>query len=183
MIPIVDNYALRHWREDDAPGIVRYANNPKIAANLRDGFVHPYGLEDAARFLEMAMAKDPQTFFAIVQGDENNDEVIGAIGMAMGVDVHRYTAEMGYWLGEPFWGKGIMTRAVLVFTGWAFAHLDVIRIVSTPYSYNPASARVLEKAGFALEGRMTANVIKNGKVLDQLVYARVSEENARRLGR
>ena len=177
MIPIIDNFCIRQWREDDGKHIVKYANNPKIAANLRDGFPYPYALSDAERFVAMAMAKDPQTFLAIV----NDDAVIGSIGLAVGGDVHRYTAEMGYWLAEPFWGQGITTRAVVAFSDWAFEQLDLIRIAATPYGSNAASARVLEKAGFTYEGRLKGAVFKNGRVQDMLVYARYSDENALRL--
>ena len=164
-------YLIRDWRGDDARGIVKYANNRKVSKNLRDGFPNPYGLLDAENFLANVKQQEPRTFFAIA----TEAEIIGAIGLAMGVDVHRFTAEMGFWLAEPYWGKGIMTEAVKRFTEYAFERFDLQRIFAEPYISNPASARVLEKAGFTLEGTLRANVFKEGKVLDQYLYARIKE--------
>ena len=166
-----DEYMIRDWRDDDAPGIARYADNRKIAKNLRDGFPHPYGLSDAQEFLSKVRQQDPTTIFAIV----SEAEVIGGIGLGLGEDVHRYTAEMGFWLAEPYWGKGIMTEAVKRFTEFAFDRFDLQRIFAEPYATNPASARVLEKAGYTLEGILRANVIKEGVVLDQYLYALTKE--------
>ncbi len=131
-------YRIRDWHEDDAPGIAKYANNYKISKNLRDGFPHPYRLADAEEFLEKVRLQALRTFFALA----TDTEVIGGIGLGKGEDVHRRTAEMGFWLAEP-------------------------------YETNPASARVLEKAGFRLEGIMRANVVKEDRVLDQRLYARI----------
>jgi ribosomal-protein-alanine N-acetyltransferase len=164
-------YMLRDWREDDAPGILKYANNHDISKNLRDGFPHPYRLSDAEEFLSKVRQQDPRTFFAITM----EPEVIGGIGLGKKEDVHRYTAEIGFWLAEPFWGKGIMTEAVKIFTEFSFDRFNLRRIFAEPYTTNPASARVLEKAGYRLEGIMRANVFKAGKVLDQYLYARVKE--------
>ena len=162
-------YMIRDWHEADAPGIARYADNHAIAKNLRDGFPHPYSLADAEEFLAMVWQQDPRTYFALT----TDTEVIGGIGLGKGVDVHRHTAEMGFWLAEPFWGRGIMTEAVKRFTEYSFMHFNLQRIYAEPYETNPASARVLEKAGFTLEGIMRSNVVKKGRVLDQLLYARV----------
>ena len=161
-------YLIRDWREDDAPGIVKYANNRDISKNLRDGFPHPYSLSDAEGFLFKVRAQDPRTFFALA----TDAEVIGGIGLGQGEDVHRFTAEMGFWLAEPYWGKGIMTDAVKSFTKFAFERCKLQRIYAEPYTTNPASARVLEKAGYSLEGTMRANVFKDGRVLDQYLYAK-----------
>lgn len=164
-------YSIRDWKEDDASGIVKYANNHKVSKNLRDGFPNPYGLSDAEDFLAKVKQQEPRTFFAIA----TEAEIIGAIGLARGVDVHRFTAEMGFWLAEPYWGKGIMTEAVKRFTKLAFERFDLERIFAEPYTTNPASARVLEKAGYVLEGTLRANVFKEGKVLDQYLYARIKD--------
>ena len=158
---------LRDWRVEDAPAIVKYGNNRKVWANLRDGFPHPYRLGDAEAFVDRVNAAEPRTVFAIA----TETEAIGAIGLMIGADVHRYTAEMGYWLGEPFWGRGIMTRAVRSLTEWAFDTLGLHRISAEPYATNPGSHRVLEKAGFACEGRRRCSAFKNGKVVDQLIYS------------
>jgi ribosomal-protein-alanine N-acetyltransferase len=164
-------YMIRDWREEDAPGITKYANNREISKNLRDGFPYPYTLSDAEEFLFKVRQQDPRTFFALA----TEAQVIGGIGLGPGEDVHRFTAEMGFWLAEPFWGKGIMTEAVKRFTELAWERYQLQRIYAEPYTTNPASARVLEKAGYSLEGTMRANVFKGGRVLDQYLYAKTRE--------
>lgn len=163
---------IRSWVPEDARAMARFANNRKIWENLRDAFPHPYGLADAEGFLKFLAQEKPEMTFAIA----TTDEAIGCIGLRRGVDVHGQTAELGYWLGEPFWGRGIMTEAVSEFVRWAFEDLGLNRIYAEPFEGNTASARVLEKAGFVREGRMRANVVKDGKVLDSLLYARVRDE-------
>jgi len=164
-------FRLRDWAVQDAPAIVKYANNPKIAANLRDAFPHPYAFPDAEDFLKRALASDPRVMFAIA----TPQEAIGSIGLSPGKDVHRRTAELGYWLAEPFWGRGIVAAAVNAVVGYAFDSLGLVRVYAEPYAPNRASARVLEKAGFQLEGIMRSSVVKTGKLLDQLLYARIRE--------
>ncbi|MHC1781966.1 MAG: GNAT family N-acetyltransferase [Anaerolineaceae bacterium] len=159
---------IRPWRESDAEALVKYANNRKIWANLRDGFHHPYLKEHARAFLEAVSRQNPTTFFAIA----TLEEAIGSIGLSFGQDVHRLTAEMGYWLAEPYWGQGIMSEAVARFSDGAFAAFDLVRIYAEPYATNTNSCRILEKAGFVLEGRLRSSVIKDGKILDQLMYGR-----------
>jgi ribosomal-protein-alanine N-acetyltransferase len=161
--------SIRPWQENDAEALVKYANNRKIWANLRDGFHHPYHEEHARAFLEAVRRQNPTTFFAIA----TPQEAIGSIGISIGQDVHRLTAEMGYWLAEPFWGRGIMSEVVARFTDAAFAAFDLVRIWAEPYATNANSCRILEKAGFVLEGRLRCSVIKDGKILDQLMYARI----------
>jgi len=160
---------IRSFVEGDAASIARYANNRKVWLNLRDFFPHPYQLEDAVSFIRMVIGQNPVMNAAIVR----DSEAIGCIGIRMGEDVHRKTAELGYWLAEPFWGQGIMSEAVHEFTRYAFQAFDLVRIYAQPFAENGASARVLEKAGFTCEGRLRANVIKDGKVLDTLLFARV----------
>ena len=130
----------------------RYADNRRIWINLRDVFPHHYTLADARFFLELMATEKPQTTFAIATASE----AIGCIGLRLGADVHRRTAELGYWLGEPFWGRGIMTEAVGAFTPRAFEWFDLVRIYAEPFASNASSIRVLEKAGFACEGRLRA---------------------------
>jgi RimJ/RimL family protein N-acetyltransferase len=161
--------AIRPWVEQDAVAIQRHANNRKIWINLRDIFPHPYSLQDARSFLGFVLKEEPATTFAIATASE----AIGCIGLRLGNDVHRKTAELGYWLGEPFWGRGIMSEAVAAFTRWAFKAFDLQRIFAEPFEDNAASARVLEKAGFVCEGRLRANVLKDGKRLDSFLYALV----------
>lgn len=117
----------------------------------------------------MVGRQNPTTFFAIA----TQEEAIGGIGISLNQDVHRLTAEMGYWLGEPYWGKGLMTEAVAKFTEYAFECFHLVRIYAEPYASNPNSCRVLEKAGYVLEGRLRSSVIKDGQILDQFLYARI----------
>ena len=159
---------IRPWRLDDAVALQRHANNRKIWLNLRDLFPHPYSLDDARKFLDRVVNEKPTTTFAIA-----TSEVIGAIGLRIGCDVHRKTAELGYWLGEPFWGQGIMSEAVAEFSRFAFTTFDIDRTYAEPFANNPASARVLEKAGFVCEGNLRWNVLKDGKRLDSLLYAKI----------
>jgi [ribosomal protein S5]-alanine N-acetyltransferase len=158
---------IRPLSLQDAEPIQRYANNRKIWLNLRDIFPHPYTLENAQAFIGFASKEDPMTNFVITK----DSEAIGCIGLRFGNDVHRKTAELGYWLGEPFWGQGIMTEAVREFTRWTFETFDLQRIFAEPFATNSASIRVLEKAGFICEGRMRASVFKDGKILDSFIYA------------
>jgi ribosomal-protein-alanine N-acetyltransferase len=162
---------IRDWRMEDAPSIAKYANNRKIWINLRDAFPYPYSLQDAESFISRVIEASPITVFAIA----TQSEAIGSIGLMVGKDVHRYTAEMGYWLAEPFWGKGIMTQAVKSMTSYAIRNLKLHRIFAEPYSTNPASVRVLEKAGFICEGILRSNVFKDGNVLDQFLYSYVGK--------
>jgi ribosomal-protein-alanine N-acetyltransferase len=162
---------IRPWALSDAVAVQRYANNRKIWLNLRDLFPHPYDLEDASRFLHYVTSDKPATTFAIALPTE----AIGCIGLQIGRDVHCKTAELGYWLGEPFWGQGIMSEAVAEFARYAFEAFDLNRIYAQPFANNAASARVLEKAGFVCEGRLRANVFKDGQRLDSLLYARVRD--------
>jgi [ribosomal protein S5]-alanine N-acetyltransferase len=172
MMPILTSYGkIRPWSSHDADALVKYANNRKIWLNLRDGFPHPYTLTKAHDFLEMASHQQPTTIFAIA----TQEEAIGGIGISPNHDVHRLTAEMGYWLGEPYWGKGIMTETIIKFTEYAFAQFDLVRIYAEPYAHNLSSCRVLEKAGFILEGRLRKSVIKDGQMIDQFMYARLKD--------
>jgi RimJ/RimL family protein N-acetyltransferase len=159
------DYMIRSWEMDDAPAIVKYANNKRIWRNLRDAFPHPYTLTDARDFLNKVTAHDLECVFAI----STRTESIGGIE-----DVHRYSAELGYWLAEPFWNQGIMTQAVKRIVEYAFAKLNLYRIYAEPYEGNDASVRVLEKAGFKYEGKLRTSVCKDGKLLDQLLYAVVA---------
>ena len=164
----LEQCTIRPWRHDDAESLARHANNRKVWIALRDLFPHPYTIEDAHTFLKSVVNSEPITLFCI----EVNRNAVGEIGIRFGADVHRHTAELGYWLGEEFWGRGIMTEAVAAFTDFCFENFQLRRIYAEPFANNPASARVLEKAGFAFEGRLKNNVLKDGKLLDSLLYAR-----------
>jgi len=164
---------VREWQPGDVPGLAKQANDRRVWLGLRDAFPHPYGLEDARQFIAMASAKAPPTFFAIaVSGD-----VAGGIGYTLHKDVERIGAEVGYWLGVEFWGKGIATAAVRAVTHHAFAaHPELRRLYAVPYSSNSASARVLVKAGYRCEGTLRESAIKDGQVLDQWMYSILRSE-------
>ncbi len=166
-----DEYVIRDWSREDVASIAKYANNRNIAMWLRDRFPHPYTLCDAKAFLSVVFEQDPRIAFAVA----TNVEAIGGIGLEFGADVHRFTAELGYWLAEPFWGRGIMSEAVRRFTAWAFENLEVYRISAAVFADNAASVRVLEKAGFQREARLRASVFKDGRILDQWLYAKIKD--------
>ncbi len=162
---------LRPFRDGDQASLVRYANNRKIWINLRDRFPHPYTPANADAWIqEVAGAYVPVQCAIEIEG-----EVVGGIGITLQDDVHRRSAEIGYWLGEPFWGRGVMTEAVRAFTAYAFSTFDLCRIYATVFEWNHASARILEKAGYVLEGRLRKSVTKDGRTIDQFMYARVLE--------
>lgn len=175
MKPIMTSYGMiRLWEESDAGALAKYANNRNIWLNLRDGFPYPYTRENAQAFLQSVSRQNPVTFYAIA----TQEKAIGGIGITLNEDVHRLTAEMGYWLGEPYWRRGIMTETVTRFTDYVFEHFDLVRVYAEPYAHNVSSCRVLEKAGFALEGRMRNSVVKDGQIADQFLYARVKDEES-----
>ena len=158
---------VRSPRPSDAPSLARYANNRAIWLNLRDAFPHPYTREDAERFIATALDQDPEQRFVI----EVDGEVVGCIGLGLHPDVERVSAEIGYWIAEPFWNRGIATDALRGLTAYAFARLPLTRIFAVPFEWNTASCRVLEKAGYTLECRMRRSAIKDGRVVDQFLYA------------
>ncbi len=160
-------FTLRPWQPSDATSLVRYANNPLIAQFLTNGFPHPYSLDHAISFIEHVSQQNPTQVFAI----DVNGEAIGSIGLYPQSDIMEKNLELGYFLGEPFWGHGISTQAVLQMIPYGFQHFDVVRIFARPFGNNPASQRVLEKAGFQLEARIDKNIYKNGVFLDELIYA------------
>ncbi len=164
---------LRPWRMEDVPRLAILANEPSIAANLRDGFPHPYNETHARSFIANVAGNRSNLFFAIA-GEMG---LMGGIGIATNVDVHRFTAELGYWLGEPYQGKGVMTEAVRAIVSYGFEQLDLDRISAAPYTPNFASRRVLEKSGFILEGILRHNAVKNNVRLDQALYARLCSDN------
>ena len=161
-------FILRPWQAGDLVSLVQYANDRTVADNMMDAFPYPFTPSDGNRFLERFMAHDPQLFLAIAV----NGIAVGAVGIHPDDDVYRRNAELGYWIGAPFRGKGIMTVAVQHATARAFLEIPHIdRIYARPFGSNTASQRVLEKAGFALEARLTGTFIKNGKIEDELIYA------------
>ena len=167
----IGEWTLGEWREGDIPSLVRYANNRNVWINLLDRFPHPYTRADGDAWIALCARTAPQTHFAIA----SSEEAIGGIGVQLQSGNQRRSATIGYWLGQPFWNRGIMTLAARAMTEYAFARFDLVRIYTTALDWNPASARVLEKAGYSLEGRLRRSVVKDGKLVDQLLYAIVRE--------
>lgn len=169
---VLSRCRIRSWRSGDAESLARHADNRKIWRWVRDHFPHPYTRADAEAWIAAAGEQVPETQFAI----EVDGEAAGGIGVFLQEDVARRSAEIGYWLGEAHWGRGITTDVVRRFTDWAFAAYDLLRLYALVFDGNQGSCRVLEKAGYQLEGRMRKAVVKEGLVLDQLIYAKLREE-------
>ncbi|MBB1284151.1 GNAT family N-acetyltransferase [Flavisolibacter sp. BT320] len=160
-------FLLRPWQLSDLSSLVRYANNWSIAKNMTDKFPHPYTEENGNAFIAFANSEVPVHIFAITV----QDEAVGGIGIHPQDDIHRKNAELGYWLAEPFWGKGIISKAIHQMVNFAFDTYDISRVFARPFGTNLASQRVLEKNGFLQEGRFEKVLYKNGEYLDELIYA------------
>jgi RimJ/RimL family protein N-acetyltransferase len=161
---------VRSWQAADVDSLVEHANNRNIWINLRDRFPHPYTRADGRRFIRAARKMRPETFFAIAV----DGQAAGGIGFVLQSDVDRVSAEIGYWLGEAYWGRGITSEAVAAVARYAIAQHGLTRVFALPYAHNQASCRVLEKAGFALEGRLRRSAIKDGQIVDQCQYAYIA---------
>ena len=164
-------FQLRPFVAEDAPSIYEHANDAEVAQNLRDVFPMPYTYQDAVAYIASCAGagEERQLCRAIVA----DGKAVGSIGLFLQGDVYRKSAELGYWLGRPYWGQGIMSRAVMLLCQEGFERYDICRIFAEPYATNLGSRRVLEKAGFVLEGVMRKSVIKNGVILDSCLYALV----------
>ena len=160
-------FILRAWDPSDASALVKHANNPKVAAHLRDGFPYPYTPGDARNWLSMVGSNKEDVILAI----EVMGEAAGGIGLHGMKDVYRYNSEIGYWLSEVHWGKGIMTEAVGAMVKYAFEETSWLRLFAAVYENNPASMRVLEKNGFIPEAVHRKAVMKNGTLMDEHLYA------------
>jgi RimJ/RimL family protein N-acetyltransferase len=163
----------------DAGSVASVANDRRIWVQLRDLFPHPYKVADAEAFIGRVAAIDPPLALAIVV----EGRAVGGVGLEPMTDVNRRTAEIGYWIGAAFWGRGVATEAVALATDWAFRAHGLVRIFAQPFARNFASRRVLEKAGYQLEGTMRSSAIKDGEVLDQCMYARLTTSAVRDQGR
>ncbi len=163
---------LRSLDLADAPSLARHANNPRIWRNLRERFPFPYEEHHAGAWIRHVRSQAQETSFALAR----DGEAIGCIGLEMGQDVYRRSAEIGYWIGEAFWGQGIATAAVRSLTRHAFTHLDLWRIHAAVFQGNPASEQVLGKAGFQKEGCARQAVLKDGQLLDEFRYALLREK-------
>ena len=171
--------SIRPWKIEDAKDLAAAINNTRVLDNLRDGIPYPYAERDAIDFIheaQSAFAGTQYPFAITVDG-----KVIGSLGVFRNGNVHRLTAEMGYFIAEAYWGKGIMTEAVSQACAFIFKYTDILRIYAEPYAFNKASCRVLEKAGFQLEGTLRQNAQKNGRIVDMLMYAKLRTYPIRRL--
>ena len=162
------DFSLRALKMDDADSIAKYANNMKVSENLKERFPFPYNKKNAVEFIESVSKTNNAIIFAIVV----NDEAVGAIGLHLQMDIYKKTVELGYWLGEDFWNKGIMSSAVKEVLAYTKRNLNVIKIFAKVFECNHASAKVLEKNGFLLEARLKKQIYKNNFVMDELIYAK-----------
>ncbi len=165
-------FKLRPWKLSDAKSLAKYANNHNISKQLRDAFPFPYSEKDAIHFIQFVQENNPKGILAI----EIEGYACGGIGLHPQNDVYRKNAELGYWLGEEFWGKGIMTEAIIQMISYGFENFDIQRIFAVPFEHNYASQKVLEKAGFSVEARLSKTIYKEGEYFDEIIYAvRISD--------
>jgi len=168
---VLSRCAVRSWDPDDLGSLVANADNRNIWLNLRDRFPYPYTRRAGREFIRLAMSQRPETMFAIAV----DNEAVGGIGFTVLTDVERVSAEIGYWLGEPFWGRGIVTEALVAVTRYAIDTCRLTRVYALPFAYNKGSCRVLEKAGYTLEARLRRSAVKDGHIVDQLQYSFIWE--------
>lgn len=164
---------IREWRMEDADDLAEALNNKKIQNNLRDGLPYPYTKKDAAEYISSMLSADKTKTFAFAI--TASDKAVGSIGVFRCDNIHFRTAEMGYYIAEPYWGKGMGTSAVKQVCSYVFEHTDIIRIFAELFAYNEASCCVLEKAGFYYEGCLRNNAVKNGRVLDMKMYSLIKD--------
>lgn len=165
---------IRPWTLGDAQDLAAALNNKKILDNLRDGIPFPYTQNDATGYINSVLSapKGSQYAWAI----HANGKAVGSIGIFRKENIHYRTAEMGYYLAEPYWGQGLVSGAVMEACDYVFENTDIIRIFAEPFAHNIASCRVLEHAGFTLEGVLRKNAVKNGEVFDMKLYARLRDQ-------
>ena len=160
-------FRLRAWNKNDLKNLVEYANNWNVAKNLTDKFPFPYSEINGMTFIDFATKDIPIHIFAI----DIDEQAVGGIGIHPQEDIHRKNAELGYWLAEPFWGQGIISRAINQMIKFAFETYEIDRIFARPFGTNIPSQRALEKNDFILEGKFEKVLIKDGELLDELIYA------------
>ena len=165
---------IRKWELSDAKDLAAALSNKKVQDNLRDGLPYPYTEQDGKDFISDMLSADENETFAFAITVDNI--MIGSIGIFRQSNIHRQTAELGYYIAEEYWGRGITTEAVTQICKYVFSESDIIRIYAEPFAPNRASCRVLEKAGFQYEGTMRSNAVKNGKVLDMKMYSLLKQE-------
>ena len=163
---------VRSWQFGDETNLHTHANNKAIWLNLRDTFPHPYTPTDAQRWIQFVVDPALETNFAIDIGGE----AVGNIGLRIGDDIERYSAEIWYWLGEKHWGRGIITQALRAITDYAFTEFTLTRLYAMPFAHNVGSIKVLEKVGFQREGVIRWSAVKDGAVLDKVMYSYLSSD-------
>ncbi|WP_027398888.1 GNAT family N-acetyltransferase [Anaerovorax odorimutans] len=164
---------IREWQIEDAENLALTLNNKKIQDNLRDGLPYPYTVKNAEEYITSMLSADKDTTYAFAI--TVNDKAIGSIGVFRCNNIHFRTGEIGYYIAEPYWGKGIGVSAVKQTCRYIFEHTDIIRIFAEPFAYNTASCCILEKVGFQCEGILRKNAVKNGVVLDIKMYGLIKE--------
>lgn len=171
---MIVSIVIRKWKIEDKKELAENLNNVKILNNLRDGIPYPYSEKNAEEFIMAMLSSDEnKTFsFAITL----NNKVIGSIGIFRCDNIHFRTAEIGYFIGEQYWGNGFMTSAIIQACNYIFENTNIIRIFAEPFAFNTASCRVLEKAGFTYEGLLRSNAFKNGNVIDMKMYSRIKNK-------
>lgn len=163
---------LRPFVESDAGSLARHADDREIWLNLRDGFPHPYTTDDARAYIAHASRQSPVTSLAtVVDGN-----AVGGVSLRIGSDIERFSAEIGYWLGREYWGRGIVSEVVRLATRHAFEVLGMKRVFAVPFVRNVASHRVLDRAGYVLEGTMRHSAVKEGALIDQHLYAACADQ-------
>jgi RimJ/RimL family protein N-acetyltransferase len=169
MQAINKSVTLREWQLSDAAVLAELLNNKKILDNLRDGLPYPYTEKDGEFYINSMLTADKNDTFAFAITYDG--EVVGSIGAVRQLNIHNKTAEIGYYVSEEYWGKGIATAAVTLLSNYVFENTDIIRLFAEPFATNAGSIRVLEKAGFEYEGTLRKNAVKNGIVLDMKMYS------------
>ena len=165
---------IRKWKLSDAKDLAIALSNRKVQDNLRDGLPYPYTEQDGKDYIsDMLSANEDDTFAFAVTAD---NKVVGSIGVFRQENIHRQTAELGYYVAEEYWSRGIMTEAIKQICEYVFSKSDILRIYAEPFAYNIASCRVLEKAGFQYEGTLRSNAVKNGEVIDMKMYSLLRTE-------
>ena len=165
---------IRKWELSDAKDLALALSNKEIQNNLRDGLPYPYTEQDGKDYISAMLSANKNETFAFAVTADN--KVIGSIGVFRQENIHKRTAELGYYIAQEYWGKGIMTEAVKQICAYVFGSSDIIHIYAEPFAHNNESCRVLEKAGFQYEGTLRSNAVKNGKVIDMIMYSLLKRE-------
>lgn len=162
---------IKKWELADAEALSAVLSNKRVQDNLRDGLPYPYTEQDGREYISAMLAADENDSFSFAVTADG--KIVGTVGAFRQDNVHRRSAELGYYLAEEYWGRDIMTEAVSQLCSLVFSHSDILRIYAEPFAYNIGSCRVLEKAGFQYEGTMRSHAVKNGNILDVKLYARL----------